>query len=126
MIQSQTIFRVSDNSGAKKVKCIKVLGGFKRKFACVGDLVVGSIQYVKQHKKKKVKVKEGEVVQGLVVRTCQRVVRKNFSRFCCQENALVLVTNQTKPVATRVLGPVSKEFRGSKFMKIASLSSGFF
>jgi large subunit ribosomal protein L14 len=126
MIQSQTIFRVSDNSGAKKVKCIKVLGGFKRKFACVGDLVVGSIQYVKQHKKKKVKVKEGEVVQGLVVRTRSKTVRKNFSRFYCQENALVLTANKTKPIATRVLGPVSKELRNSKFMKIASLSSGFF
>ena len=126
MIQSQTIFRVSDNSGAKKVRCIKVLGGFKRKFACVGDLVVGSIQYVKQHKKKKVKVKEGEVVQALVVRTRSKVVRKNFSRFNCQENTIVLVTNQTKPVATRVLGPVSKELRNSKFMRIASLSSGFF
>jgi large subunit ribosomal protein L14 len=126
MIQSQTIFHVCDNSGAKKVKCIKVLGGFKRKFACVGDRVVGSIQYVKQHKKKKIKVKEGEVVHALVVRTRAKVFRKNFSRFSCQENSIVLVAEKTKPIATRILGPVSQELRSSKFLRIASLSSGFF
>jgi len=125
MIQNNTIFRVSDNSGAKKVKCIKVLGGFKRRFAAVGDLVVGSIQSVKQHKKKKIKVKEGEVSHALVVRTCTKVSRKNFSRFCCQENAVVLMTNKKKPIATRVTGPVSKELRNSKFMRVASLSPGF-
>lgn len=126
MIQSQTIFHVCDNSGAKKIKCIKVLGGFKRKFACVGDLVVGSIQYVKQHKKKKIKVREGEVVHALIVRTRSKVFRNNYSRFYCQENSVVVVTEKTKPIATRIVGPVSKELRSSKFMRIASLSSGFF
>jgi len=125
MIQSNTIFRVSDNSGAKRVKCIKVLGGFKRQFAYVGDLVVGSIQNVKQHKKKKIKVKEGEVIHALIVRTKTKTQRKNFSRYCSHENAVVLMTTKKKPISTRVLGPVAKEFRNSKFMRIASLSSGF-
>lgn len=126
MIQSQTIFRVCDNSGAKKVKCIKVLGGFKRKFACVGDLVVGSIQYVKQHKKKKLRVKEGEVVRALIVKSCSKTARKNFSRFSCKENSVVLMMNSSKPVATRVLGSVPKELRNSKFLRVATISSGFF
>lgn len=126
MIQAQTIFRVSDNSGAKKVKCIKVLGGFKRKVASVGDLIVVSIRRVKQHKKKKIKVKEGEVCYGLIIRTRARFQRKNFSSFSCQENSLVLLNQAKKPLGTRVLGPIPKQFRSSKFMRIVSLSSGFF
>jgi large subunit ribosomal protein L14 len=126
MIQTQTIFRVSDNSGAKKVKTIKVMGGFRRKVASVGDLVVVSIRNVKQHVKKKIKIKEGEVSHALVVRTRAKVCRKNFSRFSCQENSVVIVTNKKKPIATRVLGPVPKELRNSKFMKIASLAAGVF
>lgn len=126
MIQTQTIFRVSDNSGAKKVKCIKVLGGFKRKVASVGDVIVVSIRRVKQHKKKKIKVKEGEVSYGIVIRTKSRFQRKNFSSFLCKENSLVLLNANKKPIGTRIIGPVPKEFRSSKFMRIASLSSGFF
>lgn len=125
MIQTQTIFRVSDNSGAKKVKCIKVLGGFRRKFAKVGDLIVVSIRRIKQHKKKKIKIKEGDVTFALVVRTKQKVIRQNFCQFSCQENSVVLVTNKKKPIATRVLGPIPRELRHSKFMKVASLSAGF-
>lgn len=126
MIQTQTIFRVSDNSGAKKVKTIKVMGGFRRKIASLGDLVVVSIRKVKQHLKKKIKIKEGEVSHALVIRTRSKVCRKNFSRFSSQENSVVIVTNKKKPIATRVLGPVPKELRNSKFMKIASLAAGVF
>ena len=126
MIQSETLLRVTDNSGAKRVKCIKVLGGFRRKFANLGDLIVVSIRRVKQHKKKKIKVKEGEVVHALVVRTKSRLVRQNSTQLQCQENSVVLITNKNKPIATRVIGPVPKELRYSKFMKVASLSSGFF
>jgi large subunit ribosomal protein L14 len=125
MIQTRTIFRVADNSGAKKARCIKVLGGFKRKYACVGDLVVVSVRSVKQHKKKKIKIRDGDVTHALVVRTKASVVRQNFTFFSCQENAVVLITNKTKPLATRVLGALPRELRHSKFMKIASLSSGF-
>ena len=125
MIQSETLLRVTDNSGAKKVKCIKVLGGFRRKFANLGDLIVVSIQRVKQHKKKKIKVKEGEVVHALVVRTKSRLIRQNSTQLQCQENSVVLITNKNKPIATRVLGPVPRELRHSKFMKVASLSAGF-
>lgn len=126
MIQTETLLRVTDNSGAKKVKCIKVLGGFRRKYANYGDLIVVSIRDVKQHKKKKVKIKEGEVVHALVVRTKAKLVRQNSSHIKCQENSVVLITNKNKPIATRVLGPVPRELRHSKFMKVASLSSGFF
>lgn len=126
MIQSQTIFRVSDNSGAKKVKCIKVLGGFRRKVASTGDVIVVSIRRVKQHKKKKIKVKEGEVCFGVIIRTKSRIRRSNFSSVLCKENSLVLLNSSKKPIATRVIGPVPKQFRHSKFMRIASLSSGFF
>lgn len=126
MIQSQSSLRVSDNSGAKRVKCIKVLGGFKRKFANVGDLVVVSIRKVKQHKRKKIKVKEGEVIHAVIIRVKAKTFRLNSSSFKCQENAVVLISNKTKPIATRVLGPVPRELRHSKFMKVASLSSGFF
>ena len=126
MIQSQTIFRVSDNSGAKKVKCVKVLGGFRRKVASVGDVIVVSIRRVKQHKKKKIKVKEGEVCFGVIIRTKSRLFRRNFSSVLCKENSLVLLNSSRKPVATRVIGPVPKQFRHSKFLRIASLSSGFF
>ena len=125
MIQSETLLRVTDNSGAKRVKCIKVLGGFRRKFANLGDLIVVSIRRVKQHKKKKIKVKEGEVVHALVVRTKSRLVRKNSTQLQCQENSVVLITNKNKLIATRVLGPVPRELRHSKFMKVASLSAGF-
>lgn len=126
MIQTQTVFRVSDNSGAKKVRCIKVLGGFKRKIASIGDVVVVSIRRVKQHKKKKIKVKEGEVCYGVIIRTKSHSLRKNSSSFSCLENSIVLLTSAKKPVGTRVLGPIPKEFRSSKFLRIASLSSGFF
>lgn len=126
MIQSQTLLRVSDNSGAKRVKCIKVLGGFKRKIANVGDLIVVSIRKVKQHKRKKIKVKEGQVTHAVIIRVKAKSFRLNSSTFKSQENAVVLISNKTKPIATRVLGPVPRELRHSKFMKVASLSSGFF
>jgi len=126
MIQSQTSLRVSDNSGAKRVKCIKVLGGFKRKLANVGDLIVVSIRKVKQHKRKKIKVKAGEVTHAVIIRVKSKSFRPNSSSVKCQENAVVLISNKTKPIATRVLGPVPRGLRHSKFMKVASLSSGFF
>jgi len=125
MIQTETLLRVTDNSGAKKVKCIKVLGGFRRKFANLGDLIVVSIRRVKQHKKKKIKVKEGEVTHALVVRTKAKFARQNSTQLQCQENSVVLMTNKNKPFATRVLGPVPRALRHSKFMKVASLSAGF-
>jgi large subunit ribosomal protein L14 len=126
MIQAQTVFRVSDNSGAKKVRCIKVLGGFRRKVASLGDVVIVSIRRVKQHKKKKIKVKEGDVCYGVITRIKSHYQRQNFSSFSCKENSLVLLNSARKPIGTRVIGPVPKEFRSSKFMRIASLSAGFF
>jgi len=125
MIQTETLLQVTDNSGAKKVKCIKILGGFRRKFAKIGDLVIASIRVVKQHKKKKVKVKEEEVVHALIVRTKSKFSRQNSTQLQYQKNCVVLMTTKNKPLATRVLGPVPKILRHSKFMKVAALSAGF-
>jgi large subunit ribosomal protein L14 len=124
MLQVQSLFRVCDNSGAKKVRCIKVLGGFKRKYAKVGDLIVVSVRRVKQHKKKKIKIKEGDVVRAVIVRSKAITKRCNYSQFKWKENAVVVIASRTKPFATRVIGPVSREIRLTKFMKLASLSSG--
>ena len=126
MVQTRTLFRVCDNSGAKKVRCIKILGGFKRRFAKIGDIIVVSVRQVKQHKKKKIKIQEGNVAYALIVRTKWKEKRQNFSFFRCEENAVVLLTNKKKPIATRVVGPVPKQLRHSKFMKIASLAAGFY
>lgn len=124
MLQVQSLFRVCDNSGAKTVRCIKVLGGFKRKYAVVGDLIVVSVRRVKQHKKKKIKIKEGDVVRAVIVRSKAITKRRNYSQFKWKENAVVVLASRTKPFATRIIGPVSREIRLTKFMKLASLSSG--
>lgn len=124
MLQVQSLFRVCDNSGAKKVRCIKVLGGFKRKYAKVGDLIVVSVRRVKQHKKKKIKIKEGDIVRAVIVRSKAITKRRNYSQFKWRENAVVVIASRTKPFATRIIGPVSREIRLTKFMKLASLSSG--
>lgn len=124
MIQVQTLLRVCDNTGAKKVRCIKVYGRLGRSVARCGDLILVSIQKVKHHKKKKVKIKEGEVHLALVLRTKAKVVRQNFSSFAFQENSIAILSQKKKPLASRILGPVSKELRHSKYLKIASLSAG--
>lgn len=124
MIQVQTLFRVCDNSGAKKVRCIKVCGRSGRSIARCGDLILVSVQKVKHHKKKKVKIKEGEVHLALVLRTRSKIRRQNSSFFGFQENLVALLTPKKKPLASRILGPVAKELRHSKYLKIASLSSG--
>lgn len=125
MLQVQTIFRVTDNSGARKAKCIKVLGGFKKKYAKIGNLIVVSIRDVKLQKKKKIKIKEGDVVHAVIVRTKAKACRLNFSSYLLKENAVVILTNKKKPIATRVKGSVPFELRYTKFLKVALLASGF-
>lgn len=124
MLQMQSLFRVCDNSGAKKVKCIKVLGGFRRKYAKIGDLIVVSVRRVKQHKKKKIKIKEGDVLRAVIVRVKSTIKRANYTHVKWKENATVVLGNRSKPYATRILGPISKEIRLSKYTKLVSLSSG--
>ena len=125
MIQQQTILRVSDNSGAKTVKCIKVLGGFKRKIAKVGDVIVVSIQQLRNKSRATSKVQTGEVYRALIIRTRSKIKRKDGSVYYFNENAVSLMNKQEKPIATRIIGPVPKKLRKGKFMKFASLSTGF-
>jgi large subunit ribosomal protein L14 len=120
----QSVVRICDNSGAKKVRCIKVLGGFKRKYAKVGNLIVVSVRRVKQHKKKKIKVKEGEVRRAVIVRLKSMIKRRNHTYMKWKENAAVVLANRFKPLATRILGPIAKEIRLSKYIKLISLSRG--
>lgn len=124
MIQQQTILKVADNSGAKTVKCIKVLGGFKKRYAKLGDIVVVSVQQLRNKSKKTSKVSKGEVFRALVVRTKKKYRKKDGSSFFLQENAVALINKQGSPIGTRILGPIPKILKKTKFMKFVSLSIG--
>lgn len=126
MIQQQTILKVADNSGAKLVKCIKVLGGFKRNFAVVGDIIVVSIQDLRNKSRNTSKVLKGEVHKAIIIRTKRKINKKDGSFFFFSENAVSLINKQGKPIATRLMGPLPKKLRTNKFVKMASISSGFF
>jgi large subunit ribosomal protein L14 len=118
MIQMQTILNVADNSGAKKVACIKVLGGSKRRFASVGDVIVVSVKEALPN----FKVKKGDVMKAVIVRTAKEVRRPDGSYLKFDDNSAVLITNQMEPVGTRIFGPVARELRAKQFMKIISLA----
>jgi large subunit ribosomal protein L14 len=121
MVQQNTILKVSDNSGAKTVKCIKVLGGFKKKIAKVGDIIVVSIQQIR--KKINVKVKKKEVYQALLVRTKVPYNKKNGFKDLFFENSVILINKQGNPIGTRILGPLSRTLKKKKLQKILSISS---
>ena len=118
MIQTQTRLRVADNSGAKEVMCIKVLGGTKRKYANIGDIIICS---VKQATPGGV-VKKGDVVKAVVVRTVRGVRRNDGSHIRFDENAAVIINEAKNPRGTRIFGPVARELRDGNFMKIVSLA----
>ena len=118
MIQMQTVLDVADNSGAQKVQCIKVLGGSKRKYASIGDLVVVSVKEAAPHSK----VKKGEVVRAVVVRTRKEIRRVDGTYIRFDTNSAVIVNPQGEPVGTRIFGPVARELRAKRFMKIVSLA----
>jgi large subunit ribosomal protein L14 len=118
MIQMQTTLSVADNSGARKLMCIKVLGGSKRKYATVGDVITVSIREALPN----AKVKKGDVVRAVVVRTAKEISRVDGSYIRFDENSAVLVNAQNEPIGTRIFGPVARELRGKKFMKIVSLA----
>ena len=124
MIQQETILKVADNSGAKTVKCIKVLGGFKKRYANIGDIIVISVQQLRNKSKSTSKVLKGGVFRALVVRTKNRYKKKDGSIFRLEENAVALVSKQGNPIGTRILGPVPKILKKKKFMKFVSLSIG--
>ena len=124
MIQQESILKVADNSGAKTVKCIKVLGGFKKRYANLGDIIVISVQQLRNKSKKTSKVLKGGVFRALVIRTKNQYKKKDGSSFLVQENAVVLINKQGNPIGTRILGPIPKLLKKKKFMKFVSLSVG--
>jgi large subunit ribosomal protein L14 len=118
MIQMETTLEVADNSGAKKLTCIKVLGGSKRKYATIGDVIAVSIREAMPNSK----VKKGDVARAVIVRTAKEIARADGSIIRFDNNSAVLINAQNEPLGTRIFGPVARELRGKKFMKIVSLA----
>jgi large subunit ribosomal protein L14 len=118
MIQAQTRLKVADNSGAKLLSCIKVLGGSKRRYASVGDIIVVSVKEAMPNSK----VRKGDVVRAVIVRTAKGLRRPDGSYIKFDDNSAVLINQQKEPVGTRIFGPVARELRAKNFMKIISLA----
>jgi large subunit ribosomal protein L14 len=118
MVQTQTVLGVADNSGARKVMCIKVLGGSRRRYASVGDVIVVSVKEAIPNGK----VKKGEVARAVIVRTAKEVSRDDGSYIRFDDNSAVLVDAQHEPIGTRIFGPVARELRAKRFLKIISLA----
>jgi len=118
MIQTESVLDVADNSGAKKVLCIKVLGGSKRRFATVGDVIVVSIKEAIPN----AKVKKGSVMKAVIVRTAKELRRADGSYIRFDTNSAVLINNEGEPIGTRIFGPVARELRAKQYMKIVSLA----
>ena len=118
MVQTTTTLDVADNSGAKKIMCIRVLGGTKRKYASLGDVIIVSIKEAIPN----AKVKKGEIARAVIVRTKKEVSRPDGSYIRFDANSAVLVDKDNEPVGTRIFGPVARELRAKKFMKIISLA----
>ena len=118
MIQTESMLEVADNSGARRVQCIKVLGGSKRKYASVGDVIVVTVKEAIPRGR----VKKGEVLQAVVVRTAKDIRRQDGSAIRFDSNAAVLINKQGDPIGTRIFGPVTRELRAKQYMKIISLA----
>ena len=118
MIQVETKLGVADNSGAKLINCIKVLGGTRRRYASIGDIIVVSVKDAMPHSK----VKKGEVYRAVVVRTKKEIKRSNGSYLSFDKNSAVLLNRNNDPIGTRIFGPIARELRQKKFMKIISLA----
>jgi len=118
MVQTTSTLDVADNSGAKKVMCIRVLGGTRRKYASIGDIIVVSIKEAIPN----AKVKKGEVAKAVIVRTKKEVSRQDGSYIKFDGNSAVLINKENEPIGTRIFGPVARELRAKRFMKIISLA----
>ncbi len=118
MIQTETRLSVADNSGAKVVSCIKVLGGSRRRYASVGDVIIVTVKQAIPHSK----VKKGDVLRAVVVRTSKEVGRRDGTYIKFDDNSAVLINAQREPIGTRIFGPVARELRAKNFMKIVSLA----
>lgn len=118
MIQTESRLNVADNSGAKKVLCIRVLGGTKRRYASIGDVIVVTVKEAMPN----AKVKKGDVMRAVIVRTAQAIKRMDDTHVRFDENAAVLLNNSGEPLGTRIFGPVARELRALGYMKIISLA----
>jgi large subunit ribosomal protein L14 len=118
MIQTETVLNVADNSGAKKVLCIRVLGGTRRRYAGVGDIIVVTVKEAIPN----AKVKKGDVLKAVIVRTVKQIKRKDDTSVRFDENSAVLLSGSGEPIGTRIFGPVARELRMKGFMKIVSLA----
>jgi large subunit ribosomal protein L14 len=118
MIQMESVLDVADNSGAKRVKCIKVLGGSKRKYAGIGDIIAVSVKDAAPNGK----VKKGQIARAVIVRTKKEVRRSDGSYIRFDTNSAVLINKDNEPVGSRIFGPVARELRAKRFMKIVSLA----
>lgn len=118
MIQQTSVLDVADNSGAKKVFCIKVLGGTRRRYASIGDVIIVSVREAIPNSK----VKKGEVARAVIVRTSKELARPDGSSIRFDGNSAVLINKENEPIGTRIFGPVARELRAKRFMKIVSLA----
>ncbi len=118
MIQAETKLKVADNSGAKLLLCIKVLGGSKRRYASIGDIIIVSVKEAIPNSK----VKKGSVSRAVIVRTSKEINRPDGSYIKFDDNSAVLINQQNEPIGTRIFGPVARELRAKRFMKIISLA----
>ncbi|MFO7761273.1 MAG: 50S ribosomal protein L14 [Thermodesulfobacteriota bacterium] len=118
MIQSESILNVADNSGAKKLSCIKILGGSKRRYASIGDIITVSVKEALPN----VKVKKGDIYQAVIVRTKKEIKRPEHTTLRFDDNSAVLLTRTGDPMGTRIFGPIARELRNKGYMKIVSLA----
>ncbi len=118
MVQVETVLDIADNSGARKVRCIRVLGGTRRRYASVGDEIIVSVREAVPN----TKVKKGDVMRAVIVRTAKEIGRSDGSYIRFDTNSAVLLDNQREPLGTRIFGPVARELRAKRFMKIISLA----
>lgn len=124
MIQQRTLLKVSDNSGAKTVRCLKILGGFKKKNAKLGEIIVVSIQELRNKEKKTSKVKNKEIYKALIVRTKIKCQKKTGYETFFKENAVILLSKQGSPIGTRIMGPISRNLKKKNYQKVFTLSTG--
>ena len=125
MIQQQTTLKVTDNSGAKTVKCIKILNGFNRRSSVLGDTIIVSVQKLRNKSRLTSKVRKGEVHKAVILRTKNKTVKKDGTVMFFQSNAVSLINRQGKPIASRIIGPIPKLIKKRKKLKFATLSTGF-
>ena len=125
MIQQQTTLKITDNSGAKTVKCIKVLNGFNRRSSVLGDTIIVSIQKLRNRSRLTSKVQKGEVHKAVIIRTKNKIIKKDGTITFFQSNAASLINKQGKPIASRIIGPIPKIFKKRKKLKFATLSAEF-